>query len=104
MLRDKGVAARFIVLTVSDSKRDVAAAIRSGAHGYLLKDMDPEELFDALAPDPQRPFFCVPPRLLDDAPHTLRQRDSTLRSNVMRDSATNNRLRACHSLSLHQAG
>lgn len=43
-LRDQGVRARFVMLTVSDSERDVVAALRAGAHGYLLKDMEPEEL------------------------------------------------------------
>jgi two-component system, NarL family, nitrate/nitrite response regulator NarL len=44
LMREKGVDARFIVLTVSDNERDVMAALRAGAHGYLLKDMEPEEL------------------------------------------------------------
>jgi two-component system nitrate/nitrite response regulator NarL len=43
-MREAGVDARFIMLTVSDSERDVVAALRAGAHGYLLKDMDPEDL------------------------------------------------------------
>ncbi|CAB3804622.1 Nitrate/nitrite response regulator protein NarL [Paraburkholderia caffeinitolerans] len=44
LMRDAGVSARFIMLTVSDRERDVVAALRAGAHGYLLKDMDPEDL------------------------------------------------------------
>ncbi|GAA0859274.1 two-component system response regulator NarL [Aliiglaciecola litoralis] len=47
-LRDKGVAARIIMLTVSDNDEDVVEAIRLGADGYLLKDMDPEEIIDKL--------------------------------------------------------
>ncbi|MEM5389456.1 two-component system response regulator NarL [Paraburkholderia phymatum] len=43
-MREAGVDARFIMLTVSDNERDVVAALRAGAHGYLLKDMDPEDL------------------------------------------------------------
>ncbi|ACC75019.1 two-component system response regulator NarL [Paraburkholderia phymatum] len=43
-MRQAGVDARFIMLTVSDNERDVVAALRAGAHGYLLKDMDPEDL------------------------------------------------------------
>ncbi|MEX3856560.1 MULTISPECIES: two-component system response regulator NarL [Paraburkholderia] len=43
-MREAGVEARFIMLTVSDNERDVVAALRAGAHGYLLKDMDPEDL------------------------------------------------------------
>ena len=36
--------ARVLVLTVSDQEEDVIAALRAGAEGYLLKDMEPEEL------------------------------------------------------------
>jgi two-component system nitrate/nitrite response regulator NarL len=43
-LRDAGSEARILVLTVSDDPADLAAAIRAGADGYLLKDADPEEL------------------------------------------------------------
>ncbi|NMG42875.1 two-component system response regulator NarL [Aromatoleum toluvorans] len=44
LLRERGVEARFIMLTVSDNHRDVVAALRAGAHGYLLKDMEPDDL------------------------------------------------------------
>lgn len=44
LMRQAGVDSRFIMLTVSDNERDVLAALRAGAHGYLLKDMDPEDL------------------------------------------------------------
>lgn len=47
-MREVGVDARFIMLTVSDNERDVVAALRAGAHGYLLKDMDPEDLCGSL--------------------------------------------------------
>src|SRR5690606_32336664 len=35
---------RIVLLTVSDAEDDVVAALRAGADGYLLKDMEPEEL------------------------------------------------------------
>jgi len=47
-LRDQGVDARIIMLTVSDHDEDVVEAFRGGADGYLLKDMDPEEIVDKL--------------------------------------------------------
>lgn len=48
LLRKRDVGARIIVLTVSDNQRDVVTALRAGAHGYLLKDMEPEDLYDSL--------------------------------------------------------
>ena len=40
--------ARVLMLTVSDDEEDVVAALREGADGYLLKDMEPEEILQAL--------------------------------------------------------
>jgi two-component system nitrate/nitrite response regulator NarL len=34
----------IIILTVSDSEYDIVAALQNGADGYLLKDMEPEEI------------------------------------------------------------
>ncbi|WP_299180164.1 two-component system response regulator NarL [uncultured Neptuniibacter sp.] len=48
MLREEGVASRVIVFTVSDNEEDVVAALKAGADGYLLKDMEPEELLSNL--------------------------------------------------------
>ncbi|MDQ5909281.1 MAG: two-component system, NarL family, nitrate/nitrite response regulator NarL, partial [Pseudomonadota bacterium] len=39
---------RVIILTVSDSEEDVVTALRMGADGYLLKDMEPEEVLHNL--------------------------------------------------------
>lgn len=43
-LRAAGCEARIVMLTVSDNAEDLLAAIRAGADGYLLKDMEPEAL------------------------------------------------------------
>ncbi|WP_300270504.1 two-component system response regulator NarL [Halomonas sp.] len=43
-LRDAGYAGRIVMFTVSDHEEDVVNALRSGADGYLLKDMDPDEM------------------------------------------------------------
>jgi two-component system nitrate/nitrite response regulator NarL len=43
-LKDEDPARRVVMLTVSDAPEDLMAAIRAGADGYLLKDMEPEEL------------------------------------------------------------
>lgn len=47
-LRDSGVTSRIIMLTVSDADEDVVAAITNGADGYLLKDMEPEQLLEQI--------------------------------------------------------
>ncbi|MGA7800442.1 MAG: two-component system response regulator NarL [Gammaproteobacteria bacterium] len=39
---------RVIMLTVSDQTEDLVAAMRAGADGYLLKDMEPEDLLSSL--------------------------------------------------------
>lgn len=43
-LKAAGVPSRCVMLTVSDDERDVLEAMRAGADGYLLKDLEPEEL------------------------------------------------------------
>lgn len=35
---------RVVILTVSDTSDDLISTIRAGTNGYLLKDMEPEEL------------------------------------------------------------
>ncbi len=42
--KEMGTPGKFVVLTVSDAEDDLLEALRSGADGYLLKDMDPEDL------------------------------------------------------------
>jgi DNA-binding NarL/FixJ family response regulator len=38
----------FLALSVSDAAEDVIAVIRAGARGYVTKNIDPEELADAV--------------------------------------------------------
>ena len=45
-LREAKVDARIILFTVSDDQSHVLEALRQGADGYLLKDMDPEQLVE----------------------------------------------------------
>ena len=47
-IRDGGLDCRVVILTVSDNADDLVAAIRSGADGYLLKDMEPEDLLASI--------------------------------------------------------
>lgn len=46
-LREQGCDVPVVVLTVSDSEEDLANAFRAGVRGYLLKDMDPDDIVDA---------------------------------------------------------
>ena len=47
-LRASGVRTPVVMLTMSREDADLRAALRAGAQGYLLKDMEPEELVPAL--------------------------------------------------------
>lgn len=48
-IKDEGLDSRVIMLTVSDQAEDLMAALQAGADGYLLKDMEPEDLMHQLA-------------------------------------------------------
>jgi two-component system nitrate/nitrite response regulator NarL len=48
-IKDEGLDSRVIMLTVSDQPEDLMAALQAGADGYLLKDMEPEDLMQQLA-------------------------------------------------------
>jgi two-component system nitrate/nitrite response regulator NarL len=47
-MRAEGLDTPVVILTMSDSREDLARAFRAGVRGYLLKDMDPEEVIDAI--------------------------------------------------------
>jgi len=70
-LRATDLDARIIVLTVSDSEEDVVAALRAGADGYLLKDMEPEDILDSLRRATQG-RVVISQRLTELLAHALR--------------------------------
>jgi len=47
-LRKEGFETPVMILTMSDSETDLAAALRAGVRGYLLKDMAPDDVADAI--------------------------------------------------------
>lgn len=47
-LREEGCDLPVVILTMSDSQEDMANALRAGARGYLLKDMDPDDVIDSI--------------------------------------------------------
>jgi DNA-binding NarL/FixJ family response regulator len=48
LIREQVPATKVVMLTVSEDEDDLFDAIRYGAHGYLLKDLRPEQLYDML--------------------------------------------------------
>ena len=48
-LREKSLSGRIVVFSVSNHEEDVVTALKRGADGYLLKDMEPKALHQAAA-------------------------------------------------------
>ncbi len=48
LIREQQPAVKVVMLTVSESDEHVFEAIRLGAHGYLLKDLRPEQLYEMI--------------------------------------------------------
>jgi DNA-binding NarL/FixJ family response regulator len=53
---------KVVILTVSDDERDLVDAVKSGAHGYLLKDLEADRFFEALDAV-EHGESVIPPRL-----------------------------------------
>ena len=53
---------KVVVLTVSDDERDLIEAVKSGAHGYLLKDLEADDFFEAIDAI-EHGESVIPPRL-----------------------------------------
>ncbi len=47
-IRSEGYTTPAVMLTMSDSESDLTNAIRAGVRGYLLKDMAPDDVVDAI--------------------------------------------------------
>lgn len=47
-IRAEGWRGPVLMLTVSDAEEDLASAMSAGAQGYLLKDMEPDDVVDAV--------------------------------------------------------
>ncbi len=47
-MRQTSLSGRIVVFSVSNHEDDVVTALKRGADGYLLKDMEPEDLLAAL--------------------------------------------------------
>ncbi|GMA38987.1 response regulator [Mobilicoccus caccae] len=47
-IRENDPSVEIIMITTSEDERDLVAAIRAGAKGYLLKDAPPEDIIDGI--------------------------------------------------------
>jgi two-component system nitrate/nitrite response regulator NarL len=47
-IRKENYTIPVVILTMSDAEQDLTNAIRAGVRGYLLKDMSPDEVVDAI--------------------------------------------------------
>lgn len=75
-LRRNGFAGKVLLYTVSDANEDVRAAMLHGADGYLLKDMEPEDLLQQMRAA-LKGEVVISPRL-------AQQLDSQLREDPLR--------------------
>ena len=69
-----GTSARIVILTTFDSDEYVYEALRAGASGFLLKDVQPGQLVDAIRVVARGEALLAPTvtrRLLDRFAHTL---------------------------------
>ncbi|MFN2190297.1 MAG: two-component system response regulator NarL [Candidatus Promineifilaceae bacterium] len=47
-IKQEEIDSLILMLTISDHEEDVLMALRIGADGYLLKDMEPEEILESI--------------------------------------------------------
>ena len=74
-IKESDLDARVVMLTVSDHEDDVVAALRAGADGYLLKDMEPEDTLDYLR-QAAAGKMAISERLTELLAHALRHEAS----------------------------
>lgn len=75
-LKEEGVTLPILLLTVSDSQEDMAAALRAGARGYLLKNMEPDDVEDAIL-RAERGETVVAPEMTGKLVNLLDQKQGT---------------------------
>ncbi|MES9899958.1 MAG: two-component system response regulator NarL [Sedimenticola sp.] len=78
-IKDAGVESKVLMLTVSDNEEDVISALRNGADGYLLKDMEPEDILACLKKAAEG-TIVINERLTQLLAHSLREDKLTERN------------------------
>ncbi|MDR2226510.1 two-component system response regulator NarL [Providencia sp. R33] len=80
-LRKRELSGRIILFTVSNYSDDLVNALKRGADGYLLKDMEPEELIVALK-EAASGKLVVSPTLTSVLAESLRDNPSHDENNI----------------------
>ncbi len=75
-MRSAGVDARILIFTVSDDHRNVVDALKEGADGYLLKDMEPEDLVENIKKTIEGKT-AISPELTEALATAIRSRETT---------------------------
>ncbi|MGH8672570.1 MAG: response regulator [Burkholderiales bacterium] len=86
-LREEGCDIPILILTVSDAEEDMASALRAGARGYLLKDMEPDDVVDAIV-RAARGELVVAPAMAMKLAHLLQSGQTNQSKGSMLDSLT----------------
>ena len=81
-LRKRELSGRIILFTVSNYSDDLISALKRGADGYLLKDMEPEELIIALK-EAASGKMVVSPTLTSVLAESLREHQSQNESDAI---------------------
>ncbi|WP_047396242.1 two-component system response regulator NarL [Chitinibacter sp. ZOR0017] len=81
-IREMELDTRVVMLTVSDQSSDLVAAVRAGADGYLLKDMEPEDIISRLG-DAMEGSMAIPERLGRALALALRNEDGKVRNDML---------------------
>jgi two-component system nitrate/nitrite response regulator NarL len=82
-LRGEDWKGPVLILTVSDAEEDLASALRNGAQGYLLKDMEPEDVVDAVL-RAVRGETVVAPAMTLKLVHLLQEGGSPVKENALK--------------------
>ena len=80
-LRKRELSGRIILFTVSNYSDDLVNALKRGADGYLLKDMEPEELIIALK-EAASGKLVVSPTLTSVLAESLRDNPNNNENNI----------------------